>query len=270
MLKSSRYLSILCFCWVACAPSADQNEESPDNSTIAPDVVNIEYIAHASFLLKHKDHTLLLDPFADTTWISYFFPRDIKADAIFSTHPHYDHDGGIFRNLKPYWQGSIPFYQDPGEYTVGEFKMTGIKGKHSEPYGKEFGQKNTIFLFDVAGIRFCHWGDNGTINDTIAPYLKNIDVLMLPIDDTYHILKAEEVIAIIDHIKPRVIIPMHYKITELEPTPDRPKNLGPIDEYIAARQNVTQLDGNTYALSKESLPDKEQYLVFKHSKLVKN
>lgn len=269
MPKSFIYLAILCFCWAACAPTPE-DQESANDVAVTSDEVLIEYIAHASFLLTYKDHTLLLDPFADTTWISYFFPRDIKADAIFSTHPHYDHDGGIFRDLKPYWQGTMPFYQDPGEYTVGEFKMTGIKGRHCDPYGKEFDQKNTIFLYDVAGIRFCHWGDNGTINDTIAPYLKNIDVLMLPIDDTYHILKADEVTAIIDYIKPRVIIPMHYKITDLEPAPDRPKNLGPVDAYIAARDNVTKLDGNTFALSKEGLPDNEEYLLFKHSPKVKS
>jgi len=270
MSNSTKYLLLFCCCSISCVPSPEQAEA---NSGIvannAEDVV-IEYIAHASFLLKYNDYTLLLDPFADTTWISYFFPRDIEADAIFSTHPHYDHDGGIFRHLDPYWQGKIPFYQEPGEYTIGDFKMTGIKGKHSEPYGKEFGQRNTIFLYDVAGIRFCHWGDNGPVNDTIAPFLTNIDVLMLPIDDTYHILKADEVAAIIAHIKPRIIIPMHYRIAELEPTPGKPKNLGPVDEYIDARDNVNKLKGNTYTINKEKLPEKEQYILFRHSAKVKS
>lgn len=270
MLPVSKLLFILTLSLFACTQSTKQSDETGNDSTGKTDGVHIEYLAHASFLLRYKDHTLLLDPFADTTWVSYYFPRDIKADAIFSTHPHYDHDGGIFRDLKPYWQGTIPFYQDPGVYTVGEFKMTGIKGRHCDPYGKEFDQKNTIFLYDVAGIRFCHWGDNGTINDTIAPFLKNIDVLMLPIDDTYHILKADEVADIIEYIKPRVIIPMHYRINALESTHGKPKNLGPVDAYIAARDNVTKLEGNTFTLSKETLSDKEQYLLFRHSPKVKS
>ena len=141
--------------------------------------LKIEYIAHASFILEFEDHRLLLDPFADTTWISYSFPRDIVADAIFSTHPHYDHDGGIFRNLKPYWEGQFPFYQDPGNYTEGPFQIEGIKGKHCDPYGKEFGQKNTIFIFEVAGLRLAHWGDNGPLNDALLSSLKDIDILLL-------------------------------------------------------------------------------------------
>ena len=86
----------------------------------------------------------------------------------------------------------IPFYQDPGIHTIGTFKMEGIKGKHCDPYGKEFGQKNTIWIFEVAGLRIAHWGDNAPINDTILQALENIDILLVPIDDTFHILKEEE------------------------------------------------------------------------------
>ena len=138
------------------------------------------------------DHTLLLDPFADSVWIGYKFSREIKADAIFSTHPHYDHGGGLFRNLKPYWEGKIPFYQDPEQQSIGSFKMEGIKGRHCDPYGKEFGKKNTIWIFEVAGLRIAHWGDNAPINDTIAKALTDIDIHMVSIDYTYHILKSDE------------------------------------------------------------------------------
>jgi L-ascorbate metabolism protein UlaG (beta-lactamase superfamily) len=278
MLKIVQFGVLLCLLVVGCDQAPDSatdntSDYEPDNTmsqSASDDVVQIEYIAHASFLLKNKGTTLLLDPFADTTWLSYYFPRDIEADAIFSTHPHYDHDGGIFRKLNPYWQGKIPFYQEPGNYIIGEFKITGVKGKHSEPYGKEFGQRNTIFLYDIAGIRFCHWGDNGSINDTLAPQLENIDVLMLPIDDTYHILKAEELVEIIDRLNPKLIIPMHYRIDALEPTPGKPKNLGHVTDYINAHNNVTRLKNNVHELKKNDLPDKQQYILFKHSPAVKN
>ena len=231
--------------------------------------VQIEYIAHASFILKYKEHSILLDPFADTVWLSYSFPKDIKADAIFSTHPHYDHDGGIFRDLHPYWQGKIPFYQDPGEYAVGEFKIQGIKGKHCDPYGKEFDQKNTIFIFEAAGLRIAHWGDNGPITDSLTAELVDIDILMLPIDDTYHILKAQEIQEILRVVQPKFVIPMHYKITELEPTINKPKNLGPIDKYIGNLNELTVLEKNTIELSVKTLPKHMEYLVFRHSPKVK-
>jgi hypothetical protein len=42
--------------------------------------------------------------------------------------------------------------RDPGTCTVGDVHITGIRGKHADPWGKEFGQKNTIWGIEaVAG-----------------------------------------------------------------------------------------------------------------------
>ena len=72
---------------------------------------------------------------------------------------------------------------------------------------------------------------------------------MLPIDDTYHILKADEIAEIIEKIQPKIVIPMHYKIAELEPTPDKPKNLGILKEYFNDKTNLTRLNSNKTELS---------------------
>jgi L-ascorbate metabolism protein UlaG (beta-lactamase superfamily) len=56
----------------------------------------------------------------------------------------------------------------PGVYRFGEISVSGIEGKHAEPYGKEFGQTNTIWLLEVAGLRIVHIGDNGPITEAIA------------------------------------------------------------------------------------------------------
>ncbi|MDH3649884.1 MAG: MBL fold metallo-hydrolase [Saprospiraceae bacterium] len=246
-------------------PKKPSQEETNIEKEDPVDAVQLEYIAHASFILTHSDYSILIDPFADTVWISYFFPRDIKADVIFSTHPHYDHDGGIFRDLQPYWQNKIPFYQDPGEYTMGPFSVTGIKGKHCDPYGKEFGQKNTIFIFEAAGLRIAHWGDNGPINDTIAAALADVQVLLLPIDDEYHILKAAEIDLIIETLQPRIVVPMHHKIAQLEPTPGKPKNLGTIDNYFRERKNVHRIQSNKTLLTRTEMPDEMTYYIFQHA-----
>jgi L-ascorbate metabolism protein UlaG (beta-lactamase superfamily) len=231
--------------------------------------LGIEYLAHASFVLTYKDHSLLLDPFADSIWISYDFPKNIQADAIFSSHPHYDHDGGIFKNLHPYWQGDIPFYQNPGTYSVGDFVVQGIKGKHSDPYGKEFGQKNTVFIVEVGSIRIAHWGDNGPITNELAAALTDIDILMLPIDDSYHILKAAEIEEAISILQPDVVIPMHYRIAELEPTAGKPQGLAGIDEYIGTRDNVIMLKSNSAEIDSSLFGDQMRYLVFRHSPAIR-
>ncbi len=47
--------------------------------------------------------------------------------------PHYDHDGGLFRGIKPDWMCETPFYQDPKEYEIDKFEVKGLIGKHSRP-----------------------------------------------------------------------------------------------------------------------------------------
>lgn len=239
------------------------------DASLGKSEILIEYIGHASFKIHTQETSLLLDPFADKVWIGYSFPKNLAADAVFSTHPHYDHDGGIFIKRTPDWQGKIDLYTDPGAYKVGDFEIKGIKGKHCDPYGKEFGQKNTIWKLDVAGLTIAHLGDNGPLTDENVAALKGVDILMVPIDAEYHILKKEELATVLEQINPRVIIPMHYKIEELESRPGKPQDLGPIDPYLIGKTNVLRLSSNKQTFSKLRISDIQQIIVFHHSPLIK-
>ncbi len=239
-------------------------------SEIKKDEVLVEYIGHASFKVSTAEASLLLDPFADKVWIGYNFPEGQTADAIFSTHPHYDHDGGIFIKRNPYWKGQIPMHTDPGTFEVGDIKVEGITGKHSDPYGKEFGQKNTIWIITVAGLKIAHLGDNGPLFPENVESLKGVDLLMVPIDAEYHILKKEELAEVLSQVNPRVIIPMHYKIEALETRPGKPQDLGPIDPYLVGKPNVLKLSSNLYKFSKSQIKSGQQIVVFQHSPLLKN
>lgn len=238
-------------------------------ASLGEEEIQVEYIGHASFKIHTNQETILLDPFADKVWIGYSFPKNLTADAIFSTHPHYDHDGGIFIKRTPYWQGKIDLFTDPGKYTIGGFNIAGIKGKHCDPYGKEFGQKNTLWKIEVNGLTIAHLGDNGPLTDENVAALKGVDILMVPIDAEYHILKKEELATVLDQIKPRVIIPMHYKIEELESRPGKPQDLGPIDPYLVGKTNVQRLSSNMHTFSKTRLSSDQQIVVFQHSPLIK-
>lgn len=253
-------ISLLLFFW-------GFNSENPASNSdpVQSEQLNVEYIAHASFLLEYDGTKILLDPFADKVWLGYSFPKGIIADAIFSTHPHYDHDGGLFLGHEPYWKNKIPLYQDTGSYTVGSFEITGFKGKHSEPYGKEFGQKNTIWMIEAGNIRLLHWGDNGPVSDDMIEKFGRVDILMIPMDSTYHILKKDETESMITAINPKVIIPMHYKHPDLEDGPGKPKNLGPIEPVLQNKENALWLQSNKYQFDDISQLTEQTYIIFQHS-----
>lgn len=229
--------------------------------------VAIEYIAHSCFRIHTVGGArLLIDPFASRMWLGYDFPPTLAADAVLVTHPHYDHDADASSGLRPVpWAPDVRLMRDPGSYKVADVTITGVRGKHADPWGKEFGQTNTIWLFEVAGLRIAHLGDNGPLSEANVQSLGRVDILMVPIDAKHHILKDPEIEAILKALRPRIVIPMHYRLPDLESSSDKPEGLGEIGPWLAARQNVVQLENNIATFTAGSLLPAEVIAVFPHS-----
>ncbi|MFB3140093.1 MAG: MBL fold metallo-hydrolase [Candidatus Acidiferrales bacterium] len=222
--------------------------------------VTIEYIAHACFLVQSPAGIrVVIDPYNSHRWLGYSFPAAPAADAVLITHPHYDHDAGY------YWGAEVPTIRAPGRYAVGDVRVEGIRGKHADPYGTDFGQINTIWMLEVGGLRIAHLGDNGPLSRADIRALGRVDVLMIPIDGQYHILSRDAIEAIRSALRPRVTIPMHYRIPSLS---DLPESLGPIEPWLGERRNVTQLETNRTVLAPETLPLTEHIMVFPPSPAV--
>jgi L-ascorbate metabolism protein UlaG (beta-lactamase superfamily) len=212
---------------------------------LEPGKVAIESIAHACFRLHSAGGgRVLIDP-------------------------HFDHDGGEFIGRPVPWTPDIRVLRDPGTYTVDDFQVTGIRGKHADPWGKEFGQKNTIWRVEVDGLAIAHLGDNGPLTESNIRELGRVDILMMPIDAREHILKNHEVEAIRDTVRPRIVIPMHYRHPDLETFEDSPRGLGPIDPWLAGRTGVTRLESH-HAVFRTGAPGSaERIVVFEHSPKVR-
>jgi L-ascorbate metabolism protein UlaG (beta-lactamase superfamily) len=232
--------------------------------------VTIEYIAHACFrLTSPSGKQVLIDPYASRVWLGYDFPADIRAHAILISHPHYDHDGGEAMKLKVPWPPNTLVLRTPGTNHIGDITVVGLAGKHADPWGKEFGQSNTVWLVEMAGLRIVHIGDNGPLSDEVIRQLGRVDVLMLPIDSEFHILKAPEIAAIRKSLSPAVLIPMHYRHDDLELDPAKPEKLGGIEKWAKGEANVRYLATHKQQFTVATLPKKAEVLIFKHSPLVK-
>ena len=231
--------------------------------------VTIEYIAHACFrLTSPAGRQVLIDPYASRVWLGYDFPPNIHADAVLISHPHYDHDAGEAMKRRVPWTTNTLVLRQPGTNEIGDIMVIGYAGKHADPWGKEFGQSNTVWLLQVADLRIVHLGDNGPLRDETIRELGRVDVLMMPIDSQFHILKADQIAAIRSKLSPRILIPMHYRHADLETSPNKPELLGGIDEWAKGEATARYLASHQLKLSFADLPKGPEVVIFKHSPLV--
>jgi L-ascorbate metabolism protein UlaG (beta-lactamase superfamily) len=257
---------------VGCSVVAAQvaKETSKPAADTKMDAVGVEYIAHACFrVTSPSGKQILLDPYASRVWLGYDFPGELHADAVLISHPHYDHDGGEAMGRKVPWPASTLVLRAPGTNRIGDVTVIGLPGKHADPWGKEFGQSNTIWLLELGGVRIVHLGDNGPLRDETIKQLGRVDVLMMPIDSEFHILKAGEITDMRRRLSPAVLIPMHYRHHDLEPVASHPEALGGIEGWARGEARVRYLDSHTYDFLAGTLPRKPELMIFKHSPLVK-
>lgn len=74
---------------------------------------------------------------------------------------------------------------------------------------------NLIHLFRCQGMRIAHPGDIGCLpGQEIPGKLTGLDAVMIPIGGTYTI-NSDEALQLLDIIKPKVAIPMHYRTGNL-------------------------------------------------------
>ncbi len=220
-----------------------------------PDVL-IEYIGHASFVIESPQGVrVVIDPFNSNRWLGYRYPASVEADVVLVTHPHYDHDASY------YWGSSVPVFREPSSYGVGDVSFVGVEGKHADPYGEDFGQKNTIWVLDAGGVRVAHLGDNGPLTEKNVRELGRVDVLMVPADGDGHILKPAEIAAARESLGDPLVIPMHYR---LDGFLNLPQSLGPVDPWLATQKGVVRLKSHRTRIGNAREPGRD-VLVFQPS-----
>lgn len=174
--------------------------------------MNINWYGQSCFQIssnqgKNNHVSILIDPFEES--IGLRLPRKLEADVVLITHNHLDHN-----NVKAV--SGQPFVASgPGEYDIKGICIQGIPAFHDNVQGEERG-RTTIYTIEAEEIKLCHLGDLGQKELTAEQLDKigDVDILMLPIGGFFTI-DAQEAVKIMAQIEPKVIIPMHYRIPNL-------------------------------------------------------
>jgi L-ascorbate metabolism protein UlaG (beta-lactamase superfamily) len=217
--------------------------------------VKLDYIAHASFLVESPGGTrVVLDPYNSFLWIGIQFPQALQADAAVVSHPHFDHDATY------YLDSGTPAFREPGEYRIGDVRILGIASEHAG--AQRFRERglvphNTFWVLEIGGLRIAHTGDNGPLSNADVAALGTIDVFL-----THYRLLDD----VATKVKPRIIVPMHYRMASLSELPEALSELEPL---LEGREGVVRVGGSRTVLDPQQLPDGLEYRVFQPSAGVK-
>lgn len=210
---------------------------------------------------------VVIDPYS--TDIGYGDPQ-ITADVVLITHEHADHNnsglvGGspevvhgldqtgqvarfdqILDRLPDSPEPSWTDARDDSPRSEHAIHVTSIPAWHDDCLGAERGA-TAMFLIDVDGVRIVHCGDIGqtALTDEQQAQMGRVDLLLVPVGGTYTV-DGPEAADLVRQVKPRVIVPIHYK------TPDLSIDLEPVEPFLEAlgdEYEVVRPVGNTVALS---------------------
>lgn len=220
----------------------------------------IRWYGQAFFLLTSSAGTrIAVDPFGA---IGFPMPADVQADAVTISHEHQDHNNaGLVKGSPEVVRGLVEGGKDWNriDQKVKGVRLYTLASFHDGEQGARRG-RNAIFVFEVDGLRLAHLGDLGTLlSPEQLQQMGPIDVLFIPVGDGPFTIGPEEATKVMEQVRPRVTIPMHYK------TPARPQWPGKDEkEFVAGKPNVRRLGGHTLRISRGTLPAAPEIVVMEY------
>lgn len=167
----------------------------------------IQWLGHASFIITLSDgKKIITDPFAGE--VGYPLPG-LPADVVTVSHQHFDH------NAVKTVPGQPVVVETEGRHTFDGLVITGVPAFHDEAGGSKRGGI-VIFVIEAEGLRVCHLGDLGhTLEDSQIEKIGSPDILLVPVGGFYTI-GPDEAARVVDQLRPRYVVPMHYKTDYIE------------------------------------------------------
>jgi len=218
----------------------------PAHARAAAPAGKLTWYGQSCFLLETAGGTrIVMDPIPKG--IGYELPQGLKADIVTISHEHFDHNNlgfvtgktRVLRGLtadKKGWTRIDEKVKDVSIRSVGVY--------HDDQRGAARGL-DTVFIFEVGGVRIAHLGDLGhVLNDEQLAAIGAVDVLLVPVGGRFTVdgLKATQVV---EQLRPRImVIPMHYKTDAVTI-----KELEPLALFLDGKRNVRHETSNTIALS---------------------
>mgnify|MGYP000468709580 CR=1 FL=1 len=218
--------------------------------------LTLTYYGHCAFQWQTEAGLkVLADPYRNILgryWFTRLFP-DVECDLGLITHAHFDHDAAERLPV------GASLVRMSGEFASRDMSVKGVLDLHSGASRlRDF--PNVMFRLETGGVSFLHLGDNrADWPADVARAIGEVDVLLVTVDDSNHLLNYEEVDSLVRRLEPRVVIPMHYQIPGLVPDS---AGLLPPDGWLATHPGVKRLGHHSALFSGADLPGNTEIWVF--------
>ena len=199
--------------------------------------LGVFFLGQAGFILKTPSGRLIaIDPYLSDCCERYFGfkrlmprilePGEITLDTLIISHAHYDHfdpdsipvlmSGGKTKligakDVAPECERlglkeNITSLSCGETAEAAEFTVTGVPCDHGELAPDALG-----LLIDICGKRIYYMGDTAYRPDLLEnEALKNVDLLLLPINGAFGNLNEQQAAQVIEILKPKLAVPCHY------------------------------------------------------------
>jgi L-ascorbate metabolism protein UlaG (beta-lactamase superfamily) len=208
--------------------------------------MRVEWHGQAAFSLRSSQGNVFIDPFGDVSslkarGIAFDYPPIVAEDIdlVLVTHEHRDHNGVEAVAGEP---AVLRSTAGRLESPLGE--VLAINSEHDEAAGTERGP-NTIFVFELDGLRLAHFGDFGqtALRPEQREAVGQVDLVFLSVG-AGPTIGAQQAVAIVKELTPRWVVPMHYRtprIGFLEPADEFLKLMGRVENFNASSFETADL-----------------------------
>jgi len=206
--------------------------------------MRVEWHGQSAFTLTGSEAKVFIDPFGDMgalladRGLKFEYPP-IEADAVdllLVTHEHGDHNAVEVIAGEPETLRSTAGKHDSA--AVGE--VLGVASEHDEVAGTERGP-NTIFVFELDGLRVAHFGDFGQrqLREEQAAAIGAVDLLILPVGGGPTI-GAAQAGTIVSRLDARWVVPMHYRTARADFLPETE------EEFVAQMPQAARFEASSF------------------------
>jgi L-ascorbate metabolism protein UlaG (beta-lactamase superfamily) len=217
--------------------------------------LSVKWLGHTCFLFSGGGVQILVNPFRTLGCTAKYRQPKVAADLVLISSQLLDE--GSVDNL----QGNPKLIYESGVYDFKGIKFQGTSIPHDRKNGKQFGF-NAAWSWKQAGINIVHLGaPAAAISFEQRVLMGQPDIAFIPVGGGVKAYNAQEAKQAIEVLKPKLIVPTHYRTAAADPATC---DIAPLDEFLNIMQGVPvrRNAGDTLAISPKSLPESSTIQIF--------